>query len=474
MGQVRELRRALGGGGGTGAGGEPPDDGWNRATPEDPAERRRLPDWFAELDLTKKNEPENTVANATAILQRSPEWRGLRFDEFRSEPVCTGFPDVPLIDRPKDGPLDDYGVTHITQWLALNFGVRLGTRSVAEAAESASKAKGRAFHPVREYLRGLEWDSVKRIDSWLSTYAGVPASAYAAAVGRMWLISAVARAMQKRAIVKSMLILEGPQNAGKSTLLRTLCPNEEWFSDTPIDLGKAGADKYQALRGKWIVEIPELDGFRGKDSRSIKSFVSSPVDNYRASYGKKNQDVPRQCVFAGTTNEDRYLQDKTGNVRFWPVRITRASLSELERDRDQLWAEAMACYQDMHHWHITDETLAKLAREEVEKREEDDPWMGALVGWLRTPVGRLNALGGVTNDEVLQLAMNMPKERQDKGAQTRLGILMRDIGFKEVPGRHRPRLYTITEDAIAALGPGKQAAAQPSLIDDDFGPENYP
>lgn len=418
-------------------------------------EEGTLPDWVSELDLTAKKQIENTVGNAICILQRSDEWRGLRYDEFRSEPICTGAPEVALFDKPRPGPLDDYSIAHITQWVALNFQVRLSPRTVGEAAEVASKSKGRAHHPIREYLRSLTWDGVTRVDRWLTSYAGAPDTPYTSAVGRMWLIAAVARAMLPKSICKTMLILEGPQNAGKSTLLRRLCPNEDWFSDTPIDLGKSGADKYQALRGKWIVEIPELDGFKGRDARSIKSFVSSPVDNYRASYGRKNQDVPRQCVFAGTTNEDRYLADATGNVRFWPVRISRADVAGIERDRDQIWAEAFAYYMDGAEWHITDASIAAMATDEQEAREEEDSWLGAVSDWLRTPLGGAAALSGIHVGDVLSGAIGMAKERHDRWPQTRAGIIMRKLGFVEVHGRHRPRLYKLSEERLASLGPQK-------------------
>lgn len=441
-----KLRSILGGGGG-----EPPDDGWERATPPDPTETE-LPEWASELDTSKKGEIQQTVTNAVAIFQRSEEWRGLRFDEFRNEPVCVGAPPVPLIDPPKPGPVDDYAVTHATQWLALRWGIRLSPRTIgADVIEVAAKAKGRAFHPVRDYLKGLEWDGVRRLDTWLHDYAGAPGTSYVGTVGRLWMIAAVSRVMRERSVVKSMLILEGPQNAGKSTLLRLLCPFPDWFSDTPIDLGRAGADKYQVLRGKWIVEIPELDGFRGKDSRSIKSFISSPVDNYRKSFGKKNEDVPRQCVFAGSTNESHYLQDRTGNVRFWPVRIQRARFDEVERDRDQLWAEAVSYYIDGCAWHITDEQTQAAAARETERRQEDDPWMGALITWFQSPYGRALCLAGVTTGQILGMALSLPEERKGRSEETRLGILLRDLGFREIPGRHRPRLYRITSEQIDAM-----------------------
>lgn len=455
--------------GGKSGGGEPPkDDGWEHATPE--LDDSRLPEWASELKCDKKGNIENTFGNACVILMRADEWRGLRFDEFRGEPCLVSAPEVPGFDRPKDGPLDDYSIAHIWQWISLRFGIGIGVTSLESAAIVASKAKGRAFHPVRDYLRGLEWDGVARLDSWLTKYASVAPNEYTSAVGRMWLIGAVARTMKPGAICKTMPILEGPQDAGKSTLLRAVCPRPEWFSDTPIDIGKQGADKYQVLRGKLIVEIPELDGFRGKDARSAKAFFSSPVDNFRASFGKRNQDVPRQCVFAGTTNEERYFQDHSGNVRFWPVRVGEIDVPGLELVRDQLWAEALDYYTHGAPWHITDPATIALARAEQEAREEEDPWLAPIVEWLKSPIAVSMTREGVTTHQVMTFALAMQKDKPEKTAEMRVGIILRKLKFKEKAGHHRPRIYVPTVEIVAT----RAAPAWPSPGEhSDFGPEEY-
>ena len=407
----------------------------------------RAPEWQAGLDLTAEGKLKPTVGNAAVILQNCKEWEGLRYDEFRGEPTCAGAPVIPGFAQPKDGPLDDYSIAHISQWLGLRWRLSLGPNATASAALVASKGAGRAFHPVRDYLRALEWDNVRRVDYWLTTYAGVAPSEYSSAVGRMWMIAAVARVMQRISICKTMLIFEGGQDKGKSTLLRRMTPREEWFSDTPIDLG-AGKDQYQSLRGKWINEIPELDGFKGKDATRIKSFVSSPVDNYRKSFGKTNEDVPRQCIFAGTTNEEHYFHDSTGNVRFWPVRVASVGPIDfvaIERDRDQLWAEALSYYMDGKEWHITDARIAKLAREEQAEREEEDVWAAKVGEWVESPLGKADATKGVTTSKVLQDALGVLVKDQDRASQTRVGVLLRKFGFERVVGSSRPRKYRLVE-----------------------------
>lgn len=417
----------------------------------------RGPEWWAGLDYQGKGLAK-TVGNGALILQRSPEWAGLRYDEFRNEPVIANAPVIPGFDPPKNGPLDDYAITYISHWLGVsNYHMRLGSRIVEISALVASKGKGRAHHPVRDYLRGLEWDGVRRVDSWLTTYAKVPPGEYVSAVGRKWLIAAVARVMQKVAISKHMLILEGKQDAGKSSLLRALCPIPEWFSDTPIDLGNK--DMFQALRGKWIIEIPELDGFRGKDATRIKSYISSPVDNFRKSYGSKNEDVPRQSVFAGSTNERHYLHDASGNVRFWPVRVPngeKVAFDAMARDRDQIWAEALSYYQDGAAWHITDDKLQRLAHAEQSQREEEDVWMWKVREWFDSPLGRADSLKGVTTGHVLKEALKVQEDKQGRPEQTRVGIILGKLGFEHVPGSDRPRRYRFEDLATEKAEDGEQ------------------
>lgn len=407
----------------------------------------RAPEWTMGITTNQKFVPHDTVGNASIILQNSPEWAGLRFDEFATEAKCFNPPEVFGMHPPKDGPLDDYLLTHISQWLTQSkWRLKLGAMATATAALVASKGKGRAFHPVREYLRALTWDGVPRVDSWLTRYAGVEAGDYASAVGAMWLIAAVARVMKPGSICKTMIILEGRQNAGKSTLLRRLCPKPEWFSDTPIEVG-SNKDQYQCLRGKWIVEIPELDGFRGKDEKRIKSFISSPSDNYRKSFGKTNEDVPRQCVFAGSTNETHYLTDGTGNVRFWPVLVGDVDYEGIERDRDQIWAEAFALYMDGKQWHITDPRVEELARLETEQREEEDVWLAPVRAWTQSPIGARECAAGVSVADVMVKALEVPKKEQSRGHQTRVGHVMKKIGFRQMGGKARPRLYRLAPES---------------------------
>ena len=193
---------------------------------------------------------------------------------------------------------------------------------------------------LKEYLKSLEWDGQRRLDTWLIEYCGAGASAFVREAGRCWLIAAVARAFEPGTKFDHMLVLEGDQGIGKSTVFEILAG--PWFDE----LGKFdGKDSAEKLAGVWIVEIAELAGLNKSDVETVKSFLTVRADRYRPPYGRRVEEHPRTCVFGGTTNADTYLNDSTGNRRFWPIKCQHIAIEDLRRDRDQLLAEAVQHYQ---------------------------------------------------------------------------------------------------------------------------------
>ncbi len=196
------------------------------------------------------------------------------------------------------------------------------------------------FHPVREYLDALVWDGTPRIDRWTVDYLGADDTPYNRAVGRILLLGAVRRVRHPGSKFDTMIVLEGPQGSGKSSALIKLAVRPEWFTDH-LPLDDNSVRLAESLQGNWIVEASELDGLGKADVAKLKTFLSSQEDKARMAYARKVSYLPRQCVIVGTTNDERYLKDETGNRRYLPIKTgPRINVAGLEAARDQLWAEA--------------------------------------------------------------------------------------------------------------------------------------
>jgi predicted P-loop ATPase len=273
------------------------------------------------------------LANAIAALRHAPEWSGvLAFNEFALG--TTALKPAPW-GTVSNGEWTDHEDRLSAEWLQRE-GVLVSVDVAAQAVQTV--ARDHSFHPVRAYLDNLRWDGVERLDLWLSTYLGVEDSPYSRAVASRWLLSAVARILQPGAKADCCLILEGPQGFRKSTALKTIAG--EFFTDELEDLGS----KHAAMqtRGVWIIELSELDSLGHAEVARIKAFISRTTDRFRPPYGMRLVESPRQCIFAGTVNHGTYLRDETGGRRFWPVVCGAIDVAALQRDRDQLWAEAKA------------------------------------------------------------------------------------------------------------------------------------
>lgn len=207
------------------------------------------------------------------------------------------------------------------------------------------------FHPIREWLLDLKWDEKPRLDNWLIFVLGeTPESLnpalreYLQLVGRFWVLGMVNRVMEPGCKFDYCPVLEGVGGLRKSTLVEVLC-GKDYFSDTPFDMSR-GKEAQEQVQGIWLYEIAELSAMSKADVNAVKAFISSKVDKYRPAYGTTVESYPRQCVLVGTTNDDQYLRDRTGNRRFWPVPVRHQINTEwVQKYRAQLLAEAFVLYQ---------------------------------------------------------------------------------------------------------------------------------
>lgn len=353
---------------------EPPPNGYDAETDALRAAERAAA--AQDLIVNKDGIPQPCVANLITILLRD-EWRGrIQYDELQCRPIISG-PTIAGHRGPFPRWWRDTDDTNLCEWMQTTLGM-VSLKPTAILPAVASVAERQRVHPVREYLRGLRWDGTLRLDTWLTTLLGVVDSPLHRSMGARFLISAVARVQVPGCKADHMLILEGPQGRGKSTALAALMPTPDWFLD---DLGDLGKDSAERIQGRWIVEVAEMDSMSKAETTRVKSYVSRQHDTYRPAYGHWAQRFPRQCVFTGSTNEDHYLRDASGARRFWPVRCHTIDVDGVARQRDQLWAEALARYEDGAQWWLDAGEVAEAEKEQAD-RYEADVWHDEIAEWL--------------------------------------------------------------------------------------------
>jgi predicted P-loop ATPase len=325
---------------------------------EDPA------NWMSKLAVnTQTGLPKATIDNVWIILEHDPLLKDkFALNQFAGRGEVLGA--LPWDSRTQRRLWDDNDNQGL-YWYMERYHHITGNGKIDGALSLHSTAH--AFNEVQDYLRGLKWDGVPRLDTLFVDYLGAVDTPYTRAVTRKAFTAAVTRAMVPGSKYDNMLILSGPQGIGKSTLLDKM--SKGWFNDSIRTF--EGKEASELLQGVWLVEISELDAFRRTDVARIKQFLSLRTDRFRAAYGRHVKELPRCCVFFGTTNTTDYLQDKTGNRRFWPVDTgvdpTKKSVwTDLPGEVDQIWAEAVV------RWQLGEPLFLKGDLEEAAKAKQEE------------------------------------------------------------------------------------------------------
>lgn len=296
-------------------------------------------DWQGRLELEKNGKIKDTLSNISTILRFDEALQSIVFNQFKNLIDVVGKLPWPQV-KPGWGDTDmacaklyferTYGI-----WSPTKFkDALLGVISVE-----------RLYHPIKNYLGTLKWDGIERLDSLLIDYLGAEDTPYVRAVTRKTLVAAVVRIYRPGTKFDSILVLNGSQGIGKSTLFARLAG--QWYSDSLSISDMKDKTAPEKLQGYWILELGELAGIKKMDVETVKSFITRTDDKYRQSYGVSVESHPRSCIIVGTTNSDGgFLRDITGNRRFWPVRVMGHGkyyaweLTEV----DQIWAEAIERY----------------------------------------------------------------------------------------------------------------------------------
>jgi predicted P-loop ATPase len=336
----------------------------------------------------------------------------LRYDQFALQDEIEGLKGF--------GPLlDDAALNRLRVTLHQRFSLRPPVDLFMLVANDTAQTN--RHHPVKDYLAGLHWDGAPRVDTWLIDHGGAADTPYVRAVSALPLIAAVRRIRQPGCKFDEMLVLEGKQGSSRSTAIRTLAVRDEWFSDS-VPFNADPQKVIERLSGKWILEAAELSGIKKADVEHYKQFLSSPGESARPAYGRKKLEAPRQCVFIGTTNEEHYLRDETGNRRNWGVKLTGAfDIEALKRDRDQLWAEAS--FREAAGESIRlDESLWPAAAAEQIERMVADPFDDILNQALRHLEGKISSLSVLT-------ILNIPEGQRTPALDMRAANAMKRLGW---------------------------------------------
>ena len=281
-------------------------------------------------------------------------------------------PDPSFIPRPVTD-VDILAVQEHLQWVGFR---RLGKNTTHDAI--SKHAHEHAFHPVRNHLDRLAWDGEERLGIWLAKCFGASQTRYAEEIGKMFLISMIARIYKPGCKVDYMLVLEGEQGLLKSMACNIMAGG--YFSDQLPDI--TSKEAFQHLRGKWLIEAAEMHTYSRAAIDHFKAFLTRQIERYRPPWGHKEVHEPRQCLFIGTTNKVLYLRDATGNRRFWPIETGEIDLDWLRGNRDQLLAEAVALYRRGVPWWPQRDFERQTIREEQEARYEPDAWEEPIQRYL--------------------------------------------------------------------------------------------
>jgi len=390
--------------------------------------------WRAELIRAKNDIPKPLFANAVFALRGAQSMQSvLAFDLFAHQTMLIDVPPwQPFIDAANFQPRpwaeqDDLAATH---WLQTVEAIAVSPAVTAQAVELV--ARDRAFHPVQDYLLGLEHDGVARLDKMLSTYFGAEQSEYTKLVGRNMMISAVARIVEPGCKVDTVTIFEGDQGLKKSTAIKELF--DPWFTDDISELGSKDAS--MQVGGVWCIELGELDAMNKAEVSRLKAWISRRVDRFRPSYGRRVVERPRTCIFVGSTNEAGYLKDATGARRFLPVKVTKIDIEGLQRDRDMLWAEARILYEAGVPWWFTDNETGKAAaakaKDEQEARYQADPWEPLIADYLDSRLHQPpnNPAYRVVIEHVFKGAIGLDEVKWDQTAMNRVARCMKRLGWE--------------------------------------------
>jgi hypothetical protein len=354
--------------------------------------------------------------------------RKLRFDQFNAGPVWAWWNEAEGAEQWQ--PWTDVDNARAMRTLDRRGfkstpGIEMIRRAVLDVADVNK------IDLAVSWLQGLRWDGVDRCERFLIDYMGAEDTPYVRAVGRYMWTTLAGRALEAGIKADMAIVLVTEQGTGKTSMIEALVPHHEWFGE--IDFQLDDADNARIMRGKLVCEMAELKGLKGKDASSIKKFISARYDEWTPKYQETPQRLYRRVLFIGTTNDDDFLADPTGERRWLPLRIRKADLAAIKRDRELLWAEARERFRITG---IDWEDAEALARAEHEAYKDRDPLADKIAAWAESEGlgGHVPLDHGFTLEQMVEQALSLDFTRMPKGDQNRFGRVLRALGY--IKDRH--------------------------------------
>jgi putative DNA primase/helicase len=337
-------------------------------------------DWMVGLEADSKGKYLSSASNINTILGHDARLKeAFKQNDFDRKRYV--FKSLPWRKVATPEPIKDVDASGIRNYIESIYGIT-GALKIDDSI--ALEFEKQSFHPIKDYLRSLKWDGVKRIDNLLIDYFGADDNLYTREAIRKTLTAAVARVFNPGCKFDMVLVLVGPQGTMKSTFIKML--GKEWYSDSFMTVH--GTQAFEQIQGVWVMEMAELAGLRKADIEAVKHFLTKQEDSFRPAYGRVTQLNKRQCVFFATTNKKDFLNDSSGNRRFNPVdavpeRVTKHVVKDLPAEVDQIWAEAMQLYKKNETLYLSPDA-EQLAKKEQLKHSETDERTGMIEYYLES------------------------------------------------------------------------------------------
>ncbi len=340
-------------------------------------------EWLEKLEI-KNNHVQKTAANIQLILENDPGLQGKFLqDQFSGRTYIVGA--LPWDSEERRRDLTDKDMASLRVFLETNYKIT-GREKIQDAFDDFLKKN--TIHAVRDYLKSLRWDGIRRLDTVLTDYLGAEDSGYTRSVARKLFCAGVARVFMPGIKYDYLVVLIGRQGLGKSTFVRIM--GIEWYSDSLKISDMKDKTAAEKLQGVWLAELSEMDGFNRTEQTTIKAFLSANEDLYRPAYGRLTVRSPRQAIFVGTSNRSDFLTDETGNRRFLPVDCGNSApqksiFQDLKKEIDQVWAEAVVRWKEGEAIY-PDAEMALWAERQQEAHRQEDPREGMILEFLKRPI----------------------------------------------------------------------------------------